>query len=1135
METMPSFRDFTRRQFIAGSSAAAAAAAIPSPLPAQRAAETVVPAPKTISGAVRGLLAGRTERPLRYTPEDGDFVIRNGGEFFNRPLYGPNINFRVDAGDLPEFSLYLPGHGGNLKLGVSAAGGSKWLAQAGEVVARYRPGRMIYEVRDPLLAQGWLRIEVLTAGQGAGFMLQVEAHGVPASTALTWAFGGVSGRKGARNGDIGCEVEPVSRFFQVRPEECADNLYTIEMAPAPSCLLHSPTCDLRLAFPAGSQLGVADAGTWDAPIVAAGPAPRLPILTGWVPLGDDAPMYISVQRLSTPDQPPAAIDRFAARSKQVAGIAATLQMSTPDPYINASAAALGIAADAIWDAEQQCVMHGGVAWRSALAGWRGPYSLVSLGQHDRMRQQVRHWVKRQNTKPIADSHQPVTGPFDPGTHLTRKEALLHTNGDLSANHYDMNMVFFDVFLRYLRWTGDLDLAREIWPVFKRHLAWEQRLFRRTYGDLPLYEAYAAIWASDNLQYNGGGAAHSSAYNVFAFRSAAALAPLLGEDPEPYEREAALIAKGMEQLLWLPRQGAYAESKDWMTARTVYNNPAVWTVYHTIDSEVPTARQAWQMVAERLSVLRKIPVHGPDVPAGAWYMLSCSDWLPYIWSLNLLALAENVHTALAMWQAGMAEEAYLLLKGNLLDSLFMGLAPGNFHMSSALDAHRQEAQRDFGDPIGITARALTEGLFGLQPDLVRGTLTIRPGFPREWNEASLKHADLDFSWRLEGSVDTYEISSRLPKSVPLTLILRARTTRLPKVSSGTASFDPAAVGAPAVVVTLPAAPSWKVAIEWIGDAPAPLPAHRSYSAGQSLALPPGVTLAQIDDPQHALARGRVAATGYHTVFANMHQGDCRWSLPISFNVKANAPAPAAAPAIGTSRRPEPLDLSAVFKHQLREIFTRPYTEPRSPFCSLAIPEQLTGGWANMDITAKIDDAGLRGAGGMLQTALGVPFRTPAGAAPNCLFLSQWRQDQGSAEVPLTGRAEGVYLLMTGNTFPQASRMEHGRVSVAYTDGGKAQLSLNNPETWWPIEQDYLLDDYLFIDQAPLPPRVDLATGKTRLLDLATFKGHGREVPGGAASILYLPLDPRKDLASLKVEARLYGIVVALLAVTLARPA
>jgi hypothetical protein len=114
------------------------------------------------------------------------------------------------------------------------------------------------------------------------------------------------------------------------------------------------------------------------------------------------------------------------------------------------------------------------------------------------------------------------------------------------------------------------------------------------------------------------------------------------------------------------------------------------------------------------------------------------------------------------------------------------------------------------------------------------------------------------------------------------------------------------------------------------------------------------------------------------------------------------------------------------------------------------------------------------------------------------------------------------------------MEHGRITVAYADGAKAQLSLKSPETWWPIEQDYLLDDYLFIDEAPLPPRVDLRTGTTRILDPASFKGNGGSVPGGAATILFLPLDRRKRLASLKVEANLYGIVVALLAATLVRP-
>jgi hypothetical protein len=113
------------------------------------------------------------------------------------------------------------------------------------------------------------------------------------------------------------------------------------------------------------------------------------------------------------------------------------------------------------------------------------------------------------------------------------------------------------------------------------------------------------------------------------------------------------------------------------------------------------------------------------------------------------------------------------------------------------------------------------------------------------------------------------------------------------------------------------------------------------------------------------------------------------------------------------------------------------------------------------------------------------------------------------------------------------MTHATVTIAYTDGTTAALSLRNPETWWPIEQDYLLDDYLFVNEAPLPPRVDLSTGQTRVLDPVAFHGKGRTVRGGAATILHLPLNPTKNLASLQIQSDLYGIVVALLAATLVR--
>jgi hypothetical protein len=1116
-----------------------------------------MPPPGVITGSIRPLLNSNTARPLRYSPQGGDFVIRNDREFFNRPVYGANSEFRVDAGDLPEFSLYLPGHGGNLKLGLLTAAGSKWAAQADEVVARYRPGRMIYEIRDSLLGDGTIFVELVTAATGSGLLLKVTTGEVSPSVLLAWAFGGASGRKGRRNGDIGCEVEPVSRFFQVRPEECRDNRCTMETIKAgnaerPASRLRSPAGEFLLTFPAGSRLSVSEFDLWNRgpvfPVLedaaAASSVPEHLILTGSTALSG-SPQYLAIQQIKLEDKPgdpvmttdPAAA--FDQRSRHVAAIVATLRMETPDPWLDDAIPALCIAAEAIWDPRQGCVMHGGVAWRIALTGWRGPYVYDCLGEHHRTRENLRHWLMKQNVSAVSTA-DPATGPCDPGKHLSRKEAMLHSNGDLANNHYDMNLVFFDVLLRHLRWTGDLAFVNEIWPAFKRHLAWEHRLFRRTFTSssgrqLPLYEAYAAIWASDNLQYSGGGAAHSSACNIFALRFAAGLARLLHEDPAPYEAEADLIYEAMQELLWLPRQGAFAESRDMFGPQTVYNNPALWTIYHTVDSEVPDARQAWQMVAERLHTLRRIPVHGEGVPDGPWFMLSCSDWLPYVWSLNLLALAENSHMALAMWQAGMADEAYLLLKGNLFDSMYQGLTPGNFHMTSELDVHRQEAQRDFGDPIGITSRALLEGLFGVQPEMIRGAITVRPGFPSDWDHASLTHKDFDLRWHRDGLSETYEFTSRFPVKVPLTLKLPARTTTLPVVSDFatrvTCSFDPAAVGSPVLLVHLPAAASYKVSLRWSGRAPVAAPAHRAYRIGEALDLPQGLSPAQIDDPQHALAAGLIASPGVHTVFANLHQDDCRWSLPISFEAKRAAAVFLPVPHAADSTPLRQLDLTPVLVHQITEIFTRTYAEPRSPFCSLAIPDTLLGGWANIGEPLKIDDTGLRNAGGLLMTDIGVSFLTPAGSTPNCAFLSCFKPDRTSLSVPLTGSATGVYLLMTGTTLPQCSRMDHAIVTVACADGTSARLPLRNPETWWPIEQDYLLDDYLFLDDAPLPPRVDLASGRTRILDPATFKGSGSNVAGGAATVLYLPLDPAKTLASLKVEVELYGIVVALLAATL----
>jgi hypothetical protein len=124
-------------------------------------------------------------------------------------------------------------------------------------------------------------------------------------------------------------------------------------------------------------------------------------------------------------------------------------------------------------------------------------------------------------------------------------------------------------------------------------------------------------------------------------------------------------------------------------------------------------------------------------------------------------------------------------------------------------------------------------------------------------------------------------------------------------------------------------------------------------------------------------------------------------------------------------------------------------------------------------------------------------------------------------------------MAGSTNWMQSHFDNGEVVVTYTDGSTARLALNNPTNWWPIDQDYFIDDYAFRRPEPIPPRVDLKTGTVRIVDLAEFKGKGGKVTGGAGTVLDLPLDRSRELKSLTVRTLANEVVIGLMSVTLVR--
>jgi hypothetical protein len=118
----------------------------------------------------------------------------------------------------------------------------------------------------------------------------------------------------------------------------------------------------------------------------------------------------------------------------------------------------------------------------------------------------------------------------------------------------------------------------------------------------------------------------------------------------------------------------------------------------------------------------------------------------------------------------------------------------------------------------------------------------------------------------------------------------------------------------------------------------------------------------------------------------------------------------------------------------------------------------------------------------------------------------------------------------------TRSVHGRVRVRYSDG-IAETELRSPANWWPVEQDYPLDDYVFRmepfgePETPLPVRVDLATGKIRRLNRSSYRGG--MIDGGSATVLRVELDPTRELVSLTLRCELYGVVMGVLGITLAR--
>jgi len=1200
------------------------------------------------------------ERSIRYRPEDGDFVIINGTKRFNRALYGSNTGFRVEAGDLPEFALYMPRMGGNLKFGLFSGDSDKWLIEADYIKARYRAGSMIYEIKDTIIGEGRITLTVLPLYKGDGVITKFEFTDIPEKVKLIWVFGGATGKRFSRDGDIGADPESV---FYLHPEYCVDNVYELkenyfilhygsgrvlteneiyENNYKPSkAEIDSTRVKIKKRLigtpPPGSEFHIADAHKQSSPReLFDSEKSDSPVITGRVEISDSEPFYMLI---SNPDNTNAPIysdipDWFSQAETSRRAQASKVRLETPDEYLNTLGGALSMAADAVW--EHPTFLHGAIAWRMRLPGWRGAYIADALSRHEQATTHFSAYAKAQYTEPASATAAP-----DPKRNLARQKEeagkAIFTRGYISRNpnkiskphHYDMNLVFIDQLLRHFKYTGDLEYLVEMWPVIERHLEWEKRTFDPD-GD-GLYDAYASIWASDALQYSGGGVTHSSSYNYKANKMAAYLAPFINKNPEPYQKEAERILKAINGILWMPEKGWYAEYKDLMGNKLLHQNPALWTIYHALDSDVPDAFQAYQALRYVDNQIPHIPVKANGLCDDDLFLLSTTNWMPYTWSINNVAFAEVMHTALAYWQAGRSEKAYKLWKSMLLESMYLTSSPGNFQQLSFYDAFRGELYRDFSDSVAMAARTLTEGIFGIHPNLLEDKIVIQPGFPREWDHASLAIDDISIQFKRDGDTDKYSIKPSYEKQLQLILKLTAKTVLVENilVNRKKVSWKPLAnlVGEPRIEIDCGTAREYNIEVKWNGDTPEQITLDSFTATGEQLRFDTTKALVtDIYDPQGIFEESNVkskeliatikSGPGQKTAFMRLKQGQMEWWEPVdievrnpveivaeddqtaaelNFRIRNNTsklltgnlsvnpssgdfsvevsimpmsessiitiPAvhlkpgsnlvsvesgekPYEASIInwniksGDNRNFETVDITRHMNDKVTSIFKPQYISPRPPYPTLQIPIQGIGDWCSYAETAEIDDSGLRSAAGsenQITIPQGVPFSTPA--APdvnNILFTSLWDNYPDQAVIPLAGNAAHAYLLMAGSTHHMQCRFVNGVVEIKYADGTSTKLELVNPQTWWPIEQDYYQDGYAFNINAPRPPRIHLKTGQTDMKGYnVSAKNKTIHIDGGAATVFDLPLDKNKELKALRIKTIANDVVIGLMAVTLER--
>ncbi|MEO7298208.1 MAG: DUF4450 domain-containing protein [Verrucomicrobiota bacterium] len=1080
---------------------------------------------------------------LRYTAEGREIVMHNGTYFNNRPLYcSPRTEGVVMAGDRPFLRfLAKPYVHGSFSAAIVRDGAGKWFHEYSEVESRYRCGRMTWRITDSTLPEVSVTLDAVPLKDAAGFALRLKVQGQRSGDKLVWAFGGAKSDANPRlnwdpimrgNPDVCKTGDPrkPELMFGMIPEWCVRNQVKIEgQAFRLGANDHAEQVAIGKSDREG-KLQVADASAGARPMtLIESTADKLPMVCEVIDLkaGEDelfwavevAPVNAITQTLQIAD-PAKAFQEGVEYLQKIERV----QIETPDPRLDAAVAAVCHPIDAACDRDPVIFRHGSMAFFIPFLGWRVIGGATALGWHDRVKGTGVHYAATQvnDDKDHVQPHSDAARLYC----LEGSESRFYGRGRVvpSLPHmYNSQSQFFDQLVRDWRWTADPEMEKVLRPALELHLEWDKDCFDP--DDDGLYESYINTLPSDSIWYNGGGSVEESAYAYYGHFAAMDMARRAGdkEAAARHQARAEKIKRGLKDVLWLKDRGHFGLYLEQGGHRRVHSDAWVYSEFLPIDVGITTPEEALQALYFTEWGLERI-----RLPFGG-VLCQPSNWVPSKWFVRDMFGGDILHLALSYFKIGLGDEGWDLLLGATLESAYASAVPGGFsHIG---------AGTDFSDNSHMFARAVVEGLFGYDPDYPNGAVRMCPAFPSSWPTASIRTPDYTFDYLQEGGVDKYRLTLPREADVHFRLPVRAREIRRVRLNGQEIRWKvEAGFGCTWLLLSAQKSKVAEIAIETIDRLPQAAAVGMKGNVGESVRLvaPRGKIVRWQDfhdiiegaQADGSTIRGRFAQKpGNHIVLAEVEVG----KLPQRqvFKLHVTNPEGEAKLTVRTPREAPKkanwkcLDLTPQYNGDVRTIFQQQYLSPRPKTCSVRLGVDGYSAWTfsywgNQPPTIDLSNLQKLAHGpGQIMTSQNVPFARFS-EDKNIAFTSLWDNWPRSVTVPVNQKADVVWLLVCGSTFPMQTRIANAEVRFNYADGQVEKLELVPPLNFWSLcswgGMDYSYEVDAFCLPKQPPPTVQLGNNCR-------------------AMVLSWKLRPNTKLKDITLETYSQDVVIGLMSATL----